>query len=759
MTAVASSAASSTSLHIGTFTPEGTFDAAIAHLGHLVDLGVDVVEVMPVAAFGGTHGWGYDGVAPYAVQQAYGGPAAFQRFVDACHGRGLGVCLDVVYNHLGPTGNYLAEFGPYFTDTHTTPWGPAVNLDADGSHEVRRWVVDNALRWFRDFHVDALRLDAVHEPARRVGAAHPRAGSPTRPLLSQQSLGRPLDLIAESDLNDAIMVTPTVEGGRGMTAQWDDDIHHALHVALTGETQGYYADFAGSNEAWPEGGSISVLAKTLTDAFLHDGRLSTFRGEVWGARVDPEVRSGHEFLAYLQTHDQVGNRATGDRISDQVSPGQQAIGAALYLLSPFTAMVFMGEEWRASTPFAFFTSFEEEWLAEAVRTGRRAEFAAHGWNEADVPDPQDPATRAHSVLDWSEPNAPGHNEMLHFYREAHQGAAHAARRRLRRPARHVGDLRRGRSVAHHVARVRPRRRQPRRARRRRPVCGRGRARARVVGPVADRRLPRCQAGRPRRRGPAHSRLTSPPLEWPRSHSGPTTLAARVAATSQWSHAYLVHVGPRGHSTVRARSSRRASGRAGERASGEGEWPAQGEGVRRRARLRGDVLNGRAARPPGRSRPRVSGLLDADHALLGRRGDEGAVLAEDLADGQATAAHGRRRLLGVEQPLVEAHVAVEPHGVVEARDPQATVGPDEAVPAQHRLEQRVVAGVGEDGGVQQRVVGEPVDGAHPHVVRRDLFGPGVEEHVALDGSQARSGATRRCAGRRGGRPRGRRRRGT
>ena len=402
-------------LHIGTFTPEGTFDAAIGHLDHLVELGADVVEVMPVAAFGGTHGWGYDGVAPYAVQQAYGGPAAFQRFVDACHGRGLAVCLDVVYNHLGPTGNYLSEFGPYFTQSHTTPWGPAVNLDADGCEEVRRWVVDNALRWFRDFHVDALRLDAVHE-LRDDSERHVLAQLADETASLAAELHRPLDLIAESDLNDPVMVTPTSEGGRGMSAQWDDDIHHALHVALTGETQGYYADFAGGTEAWPDGGPISVLAKTLTEVFLHDGRMSTFRGTTWGARVDPEARSGHQFLAYLQTHDQVGNRATGDRISDQVSPGQQAVGAALYLLSPFTAMVFMGEEWRASTPFMFFTSFEEQWLADAVRSGRRAEFAAHGWDEADVPDPQDPATRAGSVLDWREPTAPGHIEMMHFYR-------------------------------------------------------------------------------------------------------------------------------------------------------------------------------------------------------------------------------------------------------------------------------------------------------------------------------------------------------
>ena len=200
-----------------------------------------------------------------------------------------------------------------------------------------------------------------------------------------------------------------------MTAQWDDDIHHALHVALTGETEGYYADFAGGTEAWPEGGSLSVLAKTLTDAFLHDGRVSTFRGRPWGAKVDREARSGHQFLAYLQTHDQVGNRATGDRISDSISPGQQAVGAALYLLSPFTPMVFMGEEWRASTPFAFFTSFSDEALGDAVRHGRRAEFAAHGWAEDDVPDPQDRATRDASVLRWAEAVSPGHVEMMHFY--------------------------------------------------------------------------------------------------------------------------------------------------------------------------------------------------------------------------------------------------------------------------------------------------------------------------------------------------------
>jgi maltooligosyltrehalose trehalohydrolase len=401
-------------LHVGTFTPEGTFDAAAAHLEHLVALGVDLVEVMPVSAFDGPWGWGYDGVHPYAVHHAYGGPAAFQRFVDACHARGLGVGLDVVYNHLGPTGNYLGEFGPYFTEAHHTPWGPAVNLDRRGSHEVRRWIIDNAVRWLRDFHVDALRLDAVHE-LRDDSERHILAELSDEITSLARELGRPLDLVAESDLNDPIMVTPTAEGGRGMTAQWDDDIHHALHVGLTGETEGYYADFAGGTEAWPEGGALSVLVKTLTDAFLHDGRVSTFRGRPWGAKVDREAHSGHQFLAYLQTHDQVGNRATGDRISDSISPGQQAVGAALYLLSPFTPMIFMGEEWRASTPFAFFTSFSDEALGDAVRQGRRAEFAAHGWAEADVPDPQDRATRDASVLRWAETVSPGHVEMMYFY--------------------------------------------------------------------------------------------------------------------------------------------------------------------------------------------------------------------------------------------------------------------------------------------------------------------------------------------------------
>lgn len=420
-------------LHVGTFTRAGTFEGATAGLDHLVELGVDVVEVMPIAAFGGPHGWGYDGVQPYAVHQTYGGPAAFQEFVDACHSRGLAVCLDVVYNHVGPVGNYLRAFGPYFTDRHSTPWGPALNLDGPGSEEVRRWVIDNALRWFRDFHVDALRLDAVH-------ALHDDSPRHILAELSDETaalsarLGRRLELIAESDLNDPVMVTPTAEGGRGMTAQWDDDVHHALHVALTRERQGYYADFAGGTEAWPEATPLRILAKTLTEVFFHDGRTSTFRGRAWGVPVDRNSTSGHRFVAYLQSHDQIGNRALGDRINETISPGQQAIGAALYLLSPYTPMVFMGEEWRASTPFQFFTSFDDQWLADAVRKGRREEFAAHGWTGKDIPDPQDPATRSASVLDWTERETLGHTEMLEFYREL-------IKTRRREPDTRSGDLR------------------------------------------------------------------------------------------------------------------------------------------------------------------------------------------------------------------------------------------------------------------------------------------------------------------------------
>ena len=401
-------------LHVGTFTPEGTLDAAQRRLQHLVDLGVDVVELMPVASWPGRWNWGYDGVGPWAVDDEYDGPAALQRFVDACHGLGLGVCLDVVYNHLGPVGNYLSRFGPYFTDAHPTPWGNGFNLDGPGSLHVRRWIIDNALRWFADFHVDALRLDAVHE-LKDDSAQHVLVQLADEVASLSARLGRPLDLIAESDLNDPRTVTPTADGGLGMDAQWDDDIHHALHVTLTGETQGDYGDFAGPCRAMPDGGPLAVLAKTLTRAFLHDGRWSSFRDAEWGAPVDRRKVDGRRFLAYLQTHDQVGNRAVGDRISAVVTPGRQAIGAALYLTGPFTPMVFMGEEWAASTPFQFFTDFDEPEMKRAVTEGRRREFEAHGWAAEDVPDPQDEQTYRRSQLDWAELHEGQHARMFAWY--------------------------------------------------------------------------------------------------------------------------------------------------------------------------------------------------------------------------------------------------------------------------------------------------------------------------------------------------------
>jgi len=395
-------------LHVGTFTPGGTLDSAVEHLDDLVALGVDVVELMPLAAFDGPRGWGYDGVAISAVHEPYGGPEALHRFVDAAHARGLGVCLDVVHNHLGPSGNYLAEFGPYFTDAHHTPWGAAVNLDQDGADEVRRWICDSALGWLRDFHLDALRLDAVHA----------LVDGSDRHLLAQLSdevaalsaeLGRPLSLVAESDLNDPATIAPTPDG-LGMTAQWADDVHHAIHTLVTGERHGYYVDF----------GSPEVLRTALTGAFVHAGTWSTFRGRTWGRPVPPGT-DGHRFVVAASNHDQVGNRALGDRPSARLAPGQLAVEAALVLLSPFTPMVFMGEEWGASTPWQYFTSYPDAELGAAVSRGRRAEFGGHGWRDlygedVEVPDPQAPDTFRRSVLDRSETTSEPHAGVLDWYR-------------------------------------------------------------------------------------------------------------------------------------------------------------------------------------------------------------------------------------------------------------------------------------------------------------------------------------------------------
>ncbi|MFT3862068.1 malto-oligosyltrehalose trehalohydrolase [Micropruina sp.] len=395
-------------LHVGTFTPDGTFDGAIERLPHLADLGVDVIELMPVASFPGRSGWGYDGVALYSVHEAYGGPEGLQRFVDAAHGHGLAVWLDVVYNHLGPDGNYLPRYGPYFTDRHQTPWGLAVNLDGPGSDDVRAFFTDNVRQWFTDYHLDGLRLDAVH-------ALHDDQAVHLLEELAQlgdeigEASGVPRVLVAESDRNDPATVTPRGiggAGGMGLSGQWADDVHHALHVTLTGEAQGYYADFA-DPQALPK-----VLGHT---PFFHDGTYSSFRGRRHGRPVEPAITPGWRFIVSLQTHDQVGNRATGDRLAHVAGIGRAAIGAALLLTSPYTPMLFMGEEFGASTPWQYFTDHSEAALAESIREGRQTEFAEHGWS-AEVPDPQDPGTVEASTIDWAELDRSPHAQLLDWYR-------------------------------------------------------------------------------------------------------------------------------------------------------------------------------------------------------------------------------------------------------------------------------------------------------------------------------------------------------
>lgn len=392
-------------LHIGTFTPGGTFDSAIEKLDYLVDLGVDFVEVMPVNAFSGTHGWGYDGVLWYAVHEPYGGPDGLVRFVDACHARGLGVLIDAVFNHLGPSGNYLPKFGPYLS-SGSNPWGESINIADAGADEVRRYILDCALRWMRDFHADGLRLDAVHALVDTT-AVHilEELSAETDSLATE--LGRPLSLVAESDMNDPRLITPRDQGGLGMTAQWDDDIHHAIHSAVSGERQGYYGDF----------GAVATLADTLRHGYFHAGTFSTFRGRRHGRPLDTATIPATRLLAYTLTHDQVGNRAIGDRPSQNLTTGQLAVKAPLALGSPYTAMLFMGEEWASSSPFQFFSSHPEPELARATAEGRKREFAEHGWDADEIPDPQDPATFERSKLHWDEKDGGDHARLLGFYRD------------------------------------------------------------------------------------------------------------------------------------------------------------------------------------------------------------------------------------------------------------------------------------------------------------------------------------------------------
>ncbi|MBF0671265.1 MAG: malto-oligosyltrehalose trehalohydrolase [Salinibacterium sp.] len=393
-------------LHLGTFTPEGTLDAAIGKLDHLVSIGVDFVELLPVNAFNGTHNWGYDGVGWFAVHEGYGGPAAYQRFVDACHRAGLGVIQDVVYNHLGPSGNYLPEFGPYLSEGRGNTWGSSVNLDSDGSDEVRRFIIDNALMWLRDYRVDGLRLDAVHALV-DSRAVHVLEEMAVEVAALSAAVGRPLSLIAESDLNDPKLITPREAGGFGLDGQWSDDFHHAVHVALTEETSGYYADFE----------PLDALAKVLERGFFHDGTWSSFRGRTHGRPIDVDRMPGWRLVVANQNHDQIGNRATGDRLTAHLDAGQLGIAAALTLLGPFTPMLFMGEEWGASTPWQFFTSHPEPELGEATAKGRIAEFARMGWDESLVPDPQDPQTFERSKLRWDELQQSEHARLLSLYRD------------------------------------------------------------------------------------------------------------------------------------------------------------------------------------------------------------------------------------------------------------------------------------------------------------------------------------------------------
>ena len=390
-------------LHVGTFSEPGTFDGAIGHLPHLVDLGVGAIEIMPVAEFSGARGWGYDGVDLFAPHHAYGGPAGLKRLVDACHSAGLAVVLDVVYNHLGPVGNFLAEFGPYFTDRHHTPWGSALNFDGPASDEVRRFVVDNAAMWIRDYHVDGLRLDAVHAIVDQ-SAIHILEDVDKAVRAVGEEDRRATFVIAESARNDPRLVRPVDAGGFGLDAAWADDWHHALHTVLTGERNGYYEDF----------GSFEQLAKALRQAWVYDGVRSPHARAVRGR--SPSGLPPDRFVVAVQNHDQVGNRAGGERISSLTSLGRCKIAAALLLTSPFTPLLFQGEEWAASGPFLFFTDHADTNVGRAVSEGRRSEFAAFGWNPGKVPDPQDPATFERSRLAWHEIDRPRHREMLEWYR-------------------------------------------------------------------------------------------------------------------------------------------------------------------------------------------------------------------------------------------------------------------------------------------------------------------------------------------------------
>jgi maltooligosyltrehalose trehalohydrolase len=390
-------------LHVGTFTPEGTYAAAQAKLQYLADLGITHVELLPLATFPGGHGWGYDGVDLYAPLPAYGTPQDLARFVGTCHERGLAVLLDVVYNHLGPDGNYLASFGPYFTDRVKTPWGDAINYDGPLSDGVRRFVIDNALMWLRDYGFDGLRLDAVHAIF-SFEAVHVLEELAAAVRVLGAELNRNLVLIAESDLNDPRLVHDAARGGYGLDAHWSDDFHHAVHRFFTGEVAGYYSDFHG----------LEDIATALREGYVYQGQYSAHRQRRHGRA--PRGVSPDQIVVCAQNHDQIGNRAQGERLSMMLKTPQLKAIAALTLLSPFVPLLFQGEEWGASTPFLYFTDHQDPELGRLVAEGRSREFKAFDW-AGEVPNPQLPETFERSKLDWSELVSPPHAELLQWYRQ------------------------------------------------------------------------------------------------------------------------------------------------------------------------------------------------------------------------------------------------------------------------------------------------------------------------------------------------------
>jgi maltooligosyltrehalose trehalohydrolase len=390
-------------LHCGTFTEQGTFEAVIARLGHLKALGVTAVELMPVGEFPGGRNWGYDGVDLYAPQSTYGGPTGLKKLVDACHRTGLAVVLDVVYNHLGPEGNYLGQYGPYFTSRYRTPWGDAINYDGPGSDGVRRFFVDNALYWVTEYHIDALRLDAIHGIF-DFSAQHILEEMALAVHAVAKQADRQVWLIAESDLNDVRVIRPHDLGGHGIDAQWSDDFHHSLHTALTGATRGYFADFAGLRD----------LPKAIVEGFVYDGVRSRFRERRHGS--SSASHPGEQFVICQQNHDQIANGSGGARISQLMSPDGQKLGAALVACSPNLPLLFMGQEYGELAPFFYFTSHGDAALIEAVRRGRREEFLSFDW-AGDFPDPQAERTFCASKLDWSLLERPAHASLFRFFRD------------------------------------------------------------------------------------------------------------------------------------------------------------------------------------------------------------------------------------------------------------------------------------------------------------------------------------------------------